>query len=828
MAAPLKVSLVVLAEKGDLAAIKSELKRHPNNKNDKSHDKGYHALTAAVLKKHYDIIQYLLENFIEVDLVDRGGDTALLHACSLGDEKIVQMLLNFGADVNVIGQTSKNTPLFEAISNNFPSICTLLLDQPSLDLTYRSPLGADTALILAAEQGMFELVEALIEKGAELNAVNHWKSSALIVAIKKGHFEVAKLLALAGADVYHKDSTGCDSLEYLKHNQEQVVALQACGESGRAQVEALQKLTKDVDNSYNIAQVGELQKVNVAVHMCKHWGVQKIDQALRMVNMTKLTEAAENGNGDSGSHTERERHHHHHRESRKKSVAIATPGTEVSRKQRSDSHAKVNGINTNTAAVAALNEPGSGGVSPVGPVSPVPQPAGGGRAAAKSLALALSESLPALHLPSETSNIGTSRSTIRAVPAKLKDNPLLVNFDASGVKLPGHWLNHLLVRSLKMDNYIRSIDLTGNDLSLEICNDLVDVLQGNDLVKCVRIGNYGLDFDLSRPVPAWFVDAKYFAACDIVLLSKVLLTWPSLFIAEDPLTHSPAVFAGGSSSSRISPVILEAFDEIASASDFHPSHIIVPREPGSQADVDMDEVEAEFESNRGFIFDIYHHAFWFHIISRDRFANLVKAITQDYPYLTHQQDHLNRTVHSQASPECKKKITSATLIYDKYQIHDYKPRHQGATSCMYFAVDVSSEEQPHPKVAMKFIKNRTQFDREVITRTKYKLDYEVVLDCYPLGNKKKEFYDTASAHLGYERLRKYKTEMKRMSTHQEGHHQGPLSSLSTSSTEESHSPLLRMQTFEPSVAEKFPYCIVYPRADADLTQIMQHEMSESK
>jgi ankyrin repeat protein len=801
-AAPLKVSLTYLAEKGDLAAVKAELRRHPNSKNEKSHDKGMHALTAAVIKKQYEIAQYLLENFSDVDSVDRRGDTALLHACIIGDEKLVQMLLNFGADVNFVGHTSKNTPLFEAISHGFSSVCTLLLDQPSLDLTHRSALGADTALTLAAENGMHEIVEALIEKGADLNATNHWKSSPLIVAIKKGHFEIAKLLARAGADIYHQDSSGMDSLEYLKHNQEQLMQLTVCGESGRAQTEALQRLNRDEENSYTISMVGELQKTNVALHMCKNWGVTKIDQALRIVNMSGKPSLNDTVNeipltarksristlhNLSVPHSDLGKAHGHHGRS----------GSVV------DTHHRPSDASQNAAALAALDNDN---------FSLMLSASGNGRAAAKSINSANSESLPLLQL-------GTQESR-NAPQAKMKDNPLLINFDCAGIKLPSHWLNHIFIRSLKADTHIRSIDLTGNDLNADLCAELIDAAANNDRLKCIRVGCHGLDFDLSKSKAVWFVDSKYFAACDITLLSKVLLTWPVLFVAEDTMSI-PAVFCGGSSSSRISPVILEAFDEIVSASDFHPSHIVVPREPLSRADSGAQD-DNEDDENSGFIFDLYNYAFWFHIISRDKFATLVKSIATDYPYLAHQHDHLNRTVASQASPECKKKITSATLIYDRYQIHDYKPRHHGATSCMYFAVDLLSEETPHPKVAMKFIKNRSQFDREVVTRSRYKLDYDVILEAYPTGAKKKEFYDSTSAHLGYERLRKFKTEMKRLSTHQETPGAIPLT------MDEQHSPLLRLQTMEPSAYERFPYCLVYPKADADLTQIMHHEMSESK
>ena len=74
----------------------------------------------------------------------------------------------------------------------------------------------DTPLGVAASCGNFELVKLLIEKGADVNALNHFSGSTLRIAIVEGYFEIAKLLLKHGADVnqlYYEKNILCTAVE---------------------------------------------------------------------------------------------------------------------------------------------------------------------------------------------------------------------------------------------------------------------------------------------------------------------------------------------------------------------------------------------------------------------------------------------------------------------------------------------------------------------------------------------------------------------------------------------------------------------------------------
>jgi ankyrin repeat protein len=106
------------------------------------------------------------------------GNTALYDAIGKGDEAEVRRLLKAGADPNSrsrglrsrTGDRHRLSPLLYALWRNQPGIALLLLEAGA-DANARNPEG-QTVLIVAANAGMTEVVDALIRKGADVHAAS--------------------------------------------------------------------------------------------------------------------------------------------------------------------------------------------------------------------------------------------------------------------------------------------------------------------------------------------------------------------------------------------------------------------------------------------------------------------------------------------------------------------------------------------------------------------------------------------------------------------------------------------------------------------------------
>jgi len=103
------------------------------------------------------------------------------------------------------------------------------LDQ-NIPIDFRFNNGS-TPLIVAAEEGRYDVVEFLIESGANLNARNDLNYTALHHAAFHGHKSIVELLLKNGADANIRDSTGSTPLllSISKGHRHVAVELIMCG-----------------------------------------------------------------------------------------------------------------------------------------------------------------------------------------------------------------------------------------------------------------------------------------------------------------------------------------------------------------------------------------------------------------------------------------------------------------------------------------------------------------------------------------------------------------------------------------------------------------------
>ncbi|XP_053174968.1 ankyrin repeat and BTB/POZ domain-containing protein 3-B [Scomber japonicus] len=117
-----------------------------------------------------------------INSMSEQGMTPLMYACVRGDEAMVQMLLDAGADINsevpnsvhkhpsVFPETRQATPLTFAVLHGHVPVVQLLLDaKANVEGSLQDGMEnyTETPLQLAAAAGNFELVSLLLERGAD-------------------------------------------------------------------------------------------------------------------------------------------------------------------------------------------------------------------------------------------------------------------------------------------------------------------------------------------------------------------------------------------------------------------------------------------------------------------------------------------------------------------------------------------------------------------------------------------------------------------------------------------------------------------------------------
>ncbi|CAH1241010.1 ANK2 [Branchiostoma lanceolatum] len=166
-------------------------------KNGADLNRGNTALKDACGFGQVKVVELLIKNGADLNVTDKAGITALHQACIGGHDEVVGLLIKNGADLN-----AGITALHNACIRGPGKVVELLLKNGA-DLN-----AGDTALHKACLQGHDKVVELLIKNGADLND----GATALHKACTWGHGKVVELLIKNGADLNVTDKAGITAL----------------------------------------------------------------------------------------------------------------------------------------------------------------------------------------------------------------------------------------------------------------------------------------------------------------------------------------------------------------------------------------------------------------------------------------------------------------------------------------------------------------------------------------------------------------------------------------------------------------------------------------
>jgi uncharacterized protein len=210
---------------------------------------GATALWAASMNGSAATVRTLLLAGANPNLALLAGETSLMVASRSGSAEVVEQLLAKGANVNAHGPRHQ-TALMWAVAQRHPDVVNVLLAHGAdvqaqsdewgyvqavpphgrLEYNRSIPHGRDTALMFAARVGDLDSARLLVAAGANVNDADAWGVSALVLAAHSGYSELVEFLLEKGADA-NSSAAGFTALHeaIMRREEKTVMALLAHG-----------------------------------------------------------------------------------------------------------------------------------------------------------------------------------------------------------------------------------------------------------------------------------------------------------------------------------------------------------------------------------------------------------------------------------------------------------------------------------------------------------------------------------------------------------------------------------------------------------------------
>ena len=151
----------------------------------------------ALTQGNIEQVERFLDDGTQVDARDAEGITALMYASYYGQESVVNLLIERGANINASEYVDGRTALMDSSINGQSEMVELLLNRGA-DINAKSNTGW-TALMWAVERKHNEVVALLVDRGAYLDSRNDDGKTAVTVAFETYNFDAMTLLQEAGA-----------------------------------------------------------------------------------------------------------------------------------------------------------------------------------------------------------------------------------------------------------------------------------------------------------------------------------------------------------------------------------------------------------------------------------------------------------------------------------------------------------------------------------------------------------------------------------------------------------------------------------------------------
>jgi len=190
----------------DHAEAAALLTRHGANVN-AANKYGVTPLSIACTNGNAAIISHLVDAGADVNAAQPGGEAPLLTAARTGRLESVNVLLHHRADLNAKERNGQTAIMWAAAEGHADVVETLI----KAGADFQTPLKSGfNALFFAVREGRQSVVDVLLNAGADVNAVMtpetkgprvpRQGTSPMLLAVENGHFQLAAHLLTRGAD----------------------------------------------------------------------------------------------------------------------------------------------------------------------------------------------------------------------------------------------------------------------------------------------------------------------------------------------------------------------------------------------------------------------------------------------------------------------------------------------------------------------------------------------------------------------------------------------------------------------------------------------------
>ncbi len=208
--------LLDAAENGDIQAAKEALKGDKENPpahiNFSMKRGNVTALFAAIRKKQYEMVEFLVEQGADIEHTDCGCDTALIIAAIHNWSDMIEFLLEKGANVNAQNNEGKTAMSYVVKNGDIDTLRKMatynadFLIKDNMNHTLLMELSLDGSYHYPEKQ--LEIAKFLIERGIDINAVNKNGVNALQFISHGRNLKLAHYLIKQGADVNARSNDG--------------------------------------------------------------------------------------------------------------------------------------------------------------------------------------------------------------------------------------------------------------------------------------------------------------------------------------------------------------------------------------------------------------------------------------------------------------------------------------------------------------------------------------------------------------------------------------------------------------------------------------------